>query len=196
MEMLVRYILSSVCLRFILLFFFYSIYGAVCFQLTHFSFDNCDNISTYYRITIIKLEIWILSFCFVPGDETMVCSACLAMFSSGYFTGTGAYDCPSASGATLKDLGWHSLQNKIRNLLDQSTILPKFIYDKEGKLAGPTQILPVRVCGPGLILKTVGTSCETTRDNNNNNNNNYNKTKHNKTVCIFYGIYGMYRIDI
>ena len=29
-----------------------------------------------------------------------------------------------------------------------------FIYDKEGKLAGPTQILPVNVRGPALILKT------------------------------------------
>ena len=29
-----------------------------------------------------------------------------------------------------------------------------FIYDKEGTLAGPTQILPVNVRGPALILKT------------------------------------------
>ena len=43
-----------------------------------------------------------------------------------------------------------SLQNKIWNLPDRSTILPKFMYDKEGKLAGPTQILPVRVRGPAL----------------------------------------------
>ena len=48
-----------------------------------------------------------------------------------------------------------SLQNKIWNLPDRSTILPIFIYDKEGKLARPTQILPVRVRGPALILKTV-----------------------------------------
>ena len=47
-----------------------------------------------------------------------------------------------------------SLQNKIWNLPDRSTILPKFIYDKEGKFAGPTQISPVRVRGPALILKT------------------------------------------
>ena len=47
-----------------------------------------------------------------------------------------------------------SLQNKIWNLLDRSTILPKFIYGKEGKLAGPTQVLPVRVRGPALLLKT------------------------------------------
>ena len=51
-------------------------------------------------------------------------------------------------------LGEFSLQNKIWNLPDRSTILAKFIYDKEGKLAGPTQILPVGVRGPALILKT------------------------------------------
>ena len=45
--------------------------------------------------------------------------------------------------------------NKIWNLSDQSTIFPKFIYDKEGKLAGLTQILPVKVRGPALLLKTV-----------------------------------------
>ena len=50
---------------------------------------------------------------------------------------------------------FRSLQNKIWNLPDQSTILPKFIYGKEGKLAGPTQVLAVRVRGPALILKTV-----------------------------------------
>ena len=49
----------------------------------------------------------------------------------------------------------YSLQNKIWNLPDRSTILPKFIYDKEGKLAGPTQILTVNVRSPALILKTV-----------------------------------------
>ena len=48
-----------------------------------------------------------------------------------------------------------SLQNKIWNLLDRSTILPKFIYGKEGKPTGPTAVLPVRVHGPALILKTV-----------------------------------------
>ena len=58
----------------------------------------------------------------------------------------------------------HSLQNNIWNLLDQSTILPKYIYmtktiyDKEGKLAGPIQILPVRVRDPELILKTEATN--------------------------------------
>ena len=49
-----------------------------------------------------------------------------------------------------------SLQNRIRNLPDRSTILPKFIYmyGKEGKPAGPTPVLLVRVHGLALILKT------------------------------------------
>ena len=54
-----------------------------------------------------------------------------------------------------------SLQNKIWSLLDRSTILPKFICNKEGKLARPTQVLPVRVRGPALILKTA--QCVDTR---------------------------------
>ena len=48
--------------------------------------------------------------------------------------------------AYMDDQGtWSSLQNKIWNLSDRNTNLPKFIYGKEGKLAGPTQVLPVRV---------------------------------------------------
>ena len=50
----------------------------------------------------------------------------------------------------------NSLQNKICNLPDWSTIFPKFIFGKEGKLAGPTQVLPVRARGSALILKTAG----------------------------------------
>ena len=48
----------------------------------------------------------------------------------------------------------YSLQNKIWIFPKLSKILPKFIYDKERKLAGLTQILPVRVRGSTLILKT------------------------------------------
>ena len=46
-----------------------------------------------------------------------------------------------------------SLQNKIWNLPDRSTILAKYIYDKEGKLARPNQILPVRVRRRELIFE-------------------------------------------
>ena len=47
-----------------------------------------------------------------------------------------------------------SIQNKILNLADQSTIMPKFIYGKEGKPARLTPVLPVSVRSPALILKT------------------------------------------
>ena len=39
------------------------------------------------------------------------------------------------------------------NLPDWSTILPKFIYGKEGNLAGPTKVLLLRVHDPARILK-------------------------------------------
>ena len=55
---------------------------------------------------------------------------------------------------TIKHSVSCSLQNKIWNLPDRCTIFPKFIYRKEGKIAGPTQVLPVRVCSPTLILRT------------------------------------------
>ena len=60
-------------------------------------------------------------------------------------------------GVLASEITTNSLQNKIWNLPHRSTILPKFIYDKEGKLARPTQILPVRVRGLALILKTAPT---------------------------------------
>ena len=47
-----------------------------------------------------------------------------------------------------------NLYNKIWNLPDRSTILSKFIYDKEEKLVRLAQILPVRVSSSALILKT------------------------------------------
>ena len=54
----------------------------------------------------------------------------------------------------IADVKYFSLQNKIWNLPDRCTILPKFVYGKEEKLVGPTQVLPVKVHGPTLILKT------------------------------------------
>ena len=47
-----------------------------------------------------------------------------------------------------------SLQNKIWDLPDQCTILPKFIYGQERKPVRPTPVLPVRVRRPAFILKT------------------------------------------
>ena len=48
----------------------------------------------------------------------------------------------------------NSLQNKVWNLPDRSTILPRFIYGKEGKPVRPTPFLPVSVRGMALILNT------------------------------------------
>ena len=62
---------------------------------------------------------------------------------------------PNNAGNNDCKVTWYSLQNKIWNLPARSTILPKFICDKEGKVAGLIQILPVKVRGPALILKAV-----------------------------------------
>ena len=56
--------------------------------------------------------------------------------------------------SVLKKADKLNLSLSLSLLPDRSTILAKFMYDKVGKLAGPTQILPVRVRGPALILKT------------------------------------------
>ena len=64
---------------------------------------------------------------------------------------TLSYQCSYPCGVAMDAF---SLQNKIWNLPDQSTILPTFIYDKERKLGRPTLVLPVRVRGPARVLKT------------------------------------------
>ena len=45
-KMLVKYVLSSVCLWWVLFSPLYNthLYGSVCYQLTHFSADGCENI--------------------------------------------------------------------------------------------------------------------------------------------------------
>ena len=49
------------------------------FQLTRFSFDGCENNCTYLIITI-ESEILIISHFLGLGDETIVCTECLAVF--------------------------------------------------------------------------------------------------------------------
>ena len=59
------------------------IYGIICFQLTSFSCDRCENICIY-GIIIIKSEVWIIShrrLC----HKTMVCAVYLAIFSCSFF---------------------------------------------------------------------------------------------------------------
>ena len=90
-----------------------------------------------------------------------------------------------------------SLQNKIWNFPDRSTVLPKFIYifiyDKEGKLAGPTQILPVNVRSPALILKT-GLFNDISRQKfpNFHDNSERHKTENHRTTCYAWPPYTPY----
>ena len=58
-------------INYILAIIFYAIYGVVLFQLTNFSFDDCENIFTSsYFIIIFKMEIWIVGHCLGLCDET------------------------------------------------------------------------------------------------------------------------------
>ena len=55
----------------------YTIYGAACFQFTHFS---CDDWDILCLIIIIKSEVWTITHCFGLGHETMVSAVCLPIF--------------------------------------------------------------------------------------------------------------------
>ena len=81
-KMLVRYMMPSVCLRLrqFSQLSLYSLYGAVCLQLTQF----CDDRENVYFILLSssnrKYESWIINHCLGLGHETMVCAVCLTMF--------------------------------------------------------------------------------------------------------------------
>ena len=57
-----------------------TICGAVCFQFTHSSCDDWDNIYILCLIIIIKSEVWTTTHYLGLGHETMVCAVCLFMF--------------------------------------------------------------------------------------------------------------------
>ena len=63
----------------VLLVIHYSIYGAVCFQLTQFRRDGWENM-LLCPIVIIKSEVWTTIHCLELGHETMVCAVCLFIF--------------------------------------------------------------------------------------------------------------------
>ena len=63
----------------ILSFIFCAIYGAKCFQHTHFLL-MIMGIFVLHLIILIKLEVRIISPCLGLRHETMVCAVCLAMF--------------------------------------------------------------------------------------------------------------------
>ena len=60
---------------------FYATHGAVCIQLTHFSFhESLEYLYYLHSIVIIKSEIWIINYCLKLGHEIVVCAVCLVMF--------------------------------------------------------------------------------------------------------------------
>ena len=58
----------------------YTICGAVCFQFTHFSCDDWENIYILCLIIINKSEVWTITHCLGLGHETMVSAVCLSVF--------------------------------------------------------------------------------------------------------------------
>ena len=56
----------------------YTIYGAVCFQFTHF--PSYVREYTLCLIIIIKSEVWTIIHCLGLGHETMVCAVCILIF--------------------------------------------------------------------------------------------------------------------
>ena len=58
----------------------YTICGAVCFQFTHFSCDDWENIYILCLIIIIKSEVWTITHCLALGHETIVSAVCLSIF--------------------------------------------------------------------------------------------------------------------
>ena len=77
-KMLVRYIMPSVCLRLrqFSQLSLYSLYGAVCLQLTQFSCDDRENV---YFILLSSSNRKYESLTML-GHEKMVCAVCLTMF--------------------------------------------------------------------------------------------------------------------
>ena len=58
---------------------FHATYMTVCIQLTHLSYDDCENLCTYF-IIVIKSEEWPICHCVGLGHEKMVCPVCLFIF--------------------------------------------------------------------------------------------------------------------
>ena len=66
-------------IKFILWVIFYAIYGAVCIQLTHLCYDNCENTCTL-SYCHHRIGIWSICHCLGSGHATMVCAVCLPIF--------------------------------------------------------------------------------------------------------------------
>ena len=84
--MLVRYILSSVCLRLSQFFQSSSMHGSVCTQLMHFFYDDCENMCTisYYHYQIGSMT-YLPLFRVRSSNNSMCCMIfCIHIFSGTY----------------------------------------------------------------------------------------------------------------
>ena len=57
-----------------------TICAAVCFQFTHLSWDDWENIYILCLIIITKPEVWTITHCLGLSHGTILCTACLSIF--------------------------------------------------------------------------------------------------------------------
>ena len=80
---LLKYLSGSFCrvskIKSILSILFHSIHAALSIQLTHFSYDDCENMCT---LSHFHHQIGIMTHCHCLGlgHETMACTVCLSIF--------------------------------------------------------------------------------------------------------------------
>ena len=75
----------------------------MCFQFTHSSCDDWENIYILCLI-IIKPEVWTITHCLGLGHETMFCAVCLSIFLSYQYEISRSYYTPR----TTKLLGGYT----------------------------------------------------------------------------------------
>ena len=101
-KMPARYILSSVWVRLSIFSVIHNtICGPVCFQFTHFSCDDWDNIYMLCLIIIINSEVWTITHCLGSGQETMLSTVCLNIFLCMYTKASNTIPKPTQWDTTL-----------------------------------------------------------------------------------------------
>ena len=119
------------------------------------TWEQCHEWHLLPSITKVSLKTSYLKFhWYLPGanDELILMAQHKRWVFSKHYLSVLVHDCAISS--TL-EMGL--AQNKISNLPDRRTLLPKFIYDEEGKLAGPSQILRVRFPRSSTYFEAVST---------------------------------------
>ena len=88
-----------------------AIYGAVCYQIVYYVFDDRENI-VLHSIIIIKQRIWIISHFLDLGHETSVCAVCLSMLVLYYIMYSLIYNafqfCPLTPFVLPQNMKWNS----------------------------------------------------------------------------------------